>query len=153
QDHAKGGVRIAQRISGQITLDKVSFRYGQSLPLAVRKVSVVIHPGESVAIVGRSGSGKTTLGRLLLGLYAPTDGAVRFDGTALTQLDLRSLRRQMGVVIQRPHIFGSTIRANIALGDPSVPLEHVKRAAARACIDKDVEKMPLQYDTPVVAGG
>ncbi|MDB4996706.1 MAG: lantibiotic transporter permease/ATP-binding protein, partial [Myxococcaceae bacterium] len=145
--------RIAPKLAGHLQLDRVSFRYAPKLPLAVKNVSVTIQPGECVAIVGRSGSGKTTLGRMLLGLYTPNEGTVRFDGTALAQLDLGSVRRQLGVVVQRPHIFGTTIRANIALGDPTLPLERVRAAAARACIDEDIERMPLQYDTPVVAGG
>jgi ABC-type multidrug transport system ATPase subunit len=119
----------------------------------VNEVSLRIKPGEFVAIVGSSGSGKTTLGRLLLSLYAPTSGSVRFDGISSAQIDPRSLRRQLGVVVQRPHIFGSTVRANIALADPSVPLEAVQGAAQLACIHDDVTRMPMQYETPIVAGG
>jgi ATP-binding cassette, subfamily B, bacterial len=148
-------VKVAPRIRGQIELADVSFRYGPKLPLVVKNVSVSIRPGESIAIVGRSGSGKTTLGRLLLGLYSPEvgQGIVRFDGVPLATIELRSLRRQMGVVTQRPHIFGTTLRANIALSDPGTTLEQVQRAAMRACIHDDIVKMPMQYDTPVVAGG
>ena len=148
-----GNLRIAPPLQGQISLNGVSFRYGAKLPLAVRSVSVHIQPGESVAIVGRSGSGKTTLGRLLLGLYQPSDGSVSLDGNPLTQLDIRSVRRQLGVVIQKPHVFGTTIRANIALSDPEMPLDRIKQAAARACIHEDIAAMPMGYDTPVVAGG
>ncbi len=148
-----GNLRIAPPLAGQISLERVSFRYGPKLPHAVKNVTVHIAPGECVAIVGRSGSGKTTLGRLLLGLYQPTDGAVSLDGNPLTQLDLRSVRRQLGVVIQKPHVFGTTIRANIALADPEISLERIKDAARRACIHEDIAKMPMQYDTPVVAGG
>ncbi len=148
-----GNLRIAPPLQGQISLERVSFRYGPKLPLAVRSVTVHIAPGECVAIVGRSGSGKTTMGRLLLGLYQPTDGVVSLDGNPLSQLDLRSVRRQLGVVIQRPHVFGTTIRANIALADPETSLERIKHAAMRACIHEDIVKMPMQYDTPVVAGG
>jgi ABC-type bacteriocin/lantibiotic exporter with double-glycine peptidase domain len=148
-----GKLRRAPRLTGRIALDRVSFRYGPKLPLSVRDVSVDIFPGECVAIVGRSGSGKTTLGRLLLGLYPPTEGRVLLDGAALPELELRSVRRQLGVVTQKPHIFGTTIRANIALADPEISLARVRRAAARACIDQDIAKMPMQYDTPVVAQG
>lgn len=146
-------LRIAPRLTGAIELDRVSFKYGPRLPLAVKAVSLKIRPGECIAIVGRSGSGKTTLGRLLLGLYPPNEGTIRFDGIGLDQLDLRSVRRQLGVVVQRPHIFGTTIRANIALGDSELPLTRVISAAKRACIAEDIEQMPMQYDTPVVAGG
>src|SRR5712671_5280632 len=69
------------------------------------------HPGQFAAIVGRSGSGKSTLASLLLGLYPPTSGRVRYDGVDLSKLDLRSVRRQLGIVTQRPYLFGSSIRA------------------------------------------
>jgi len=148
-----GAARLAPRLRGEIRLDRVSFRYGPKLREAVRDVSVTVAAGESVAIVGRSGSGKTTLGRLLLGLYEPTSGSVAFDGMALAGLDLGSVRRQLGVVIQKPHIFGSTIRANIALGHPDLPLDRIVEAARRACLHDDIAAMPMHYETPVVAGG
>jgi ABC-type bacteriocin/lantibiotic exporter with double-glycine peptidase domain len=148
-----GKLRQAPRLAGQISLERVSFRYGPKLDLAVRDVSVEVRPGECIAIVGRSGSGKTTLGRLLLGLYEPTQGQVALDGIPLAQLELRSVRRQFGVVTQKPHIFGTTIRANIALADPELPLTRVRAAARRACIDEDIARMSMQYDTPVVAAG
>jgi ATP-binding cassette subfamily B protein len=148
-----GQLRPAPRLAGKISLEHVSFRYGPKLDLAVRDVSVEVRPGECIAIVGRSGSGKTTLGRLLLGLYEPTQGQVALDGMPLSQLELRSVRRQFGVVTQKPHIFGTTIRANIALADPEIPLERVRAAARRACIDEDITRMSMQYDTPVVAAG
>jgi ABC-type bacteriocin/lantibiotic exporter with double-glycine peptidase domain len=148
-----GKLRQAPRLAGQISLERVSFRYGPKLDLAVRDVSVEVRPGECIAIVGRSGSGKTTLGRLLLGLYEPTQGQVALDGIPLSQLELRSVRRQFGVVTQKPHIFGTTIRANIALADPELPLARVRAAAHRACIDEDITRMSMQYDTPVVAAG
>jgi ABC-type bacteriocin/lantibiotic exporter with double-glycine peptidase domain len=149
-----GGPRMpAPRLRGAVTLDAVSFSYGPQLRPAVRGVSVAIAPGECVAIVGRSGSGKTTLGRLLLGLYQPTEGTLAFDGISSGQLDLGTVRSQLGVVVQKPHLFGSTIRANIALSDPATPLRNVQLAAARACIHADIGRMPMQYDTPVTAGG
>ncbi len=150
---ASDHLTVAPKLRGQIVLDHVSFRYGPQLPLAVQSVSVHIQPGESVAIVGRSGSGKTTLGRLLLGLYQPSEGAIALDGIPLSQLDLRSVRRQLGVVVQKPHVIGTTIRGNIALADPDIPLPRVHQAAKRACIHDDIMKMPMQYDTPIVADG
>jgi ATP-binding cassette, subfamily B, bacterial len=152
QDPAKAR-KIAPKLKGAITLDKVSFRYGTKLQNVVKEISLKIQPGECVALVGRSGSGKTTLGRLLLGLYMPTEGTVRYDGTALSSLDLRSVRKQLGVVVQKPHIFGTTLRANIALADPQMPMEQVVSAAKRACIHDDIAKMPLQYETPMMSGG
>jgi ATP-binding cassette subfamily B protein len=148
-----GKLLKAPALTGCIKLDRVSFRYGPKLGLAVREVNVDVRPGECIAIVGRSGSGKTTLGRLLLGLYEPSEGRVLLDGIPLPQLELKSVRRQLGVVTQKPHIFGTTIRANIALADPEISLSRVRDAARRACIDDDIASMPMQYDTPVVANG
>jgi ATP-binding cassette, subfamily B, bacterial len=144
---------LAPKLTGKIQLNNVSFSYGTKLPDVVRNISLTIKAGECIAIVGKSGSGKTTLGRLLLGLYNPAKGSVLFDGIAMATIDLRSLRKQMGVVVQKPHIFANSIRANIALSDPTTELESVKAAARMACIAEDIDKMPLQYDTPMVAGG
>lgn len=149
-----GGRRVpAPKLTGNISLDRVSFRYGPKLPLAVRDVSVDIKRGELVAIVGRSGSGKSTLGRLLLGLYQPGEGGVRFDGMPLAQLDLQSVRQQLGVVIQRAHIFGTSVRANIALGEPGMPLQRIVQAAQLARIHDDITRLPMGYDTQIIAGG
>lgn len=149
----QGVTRPAPQLRGEIVLEHVTFRYGANLPAVVKDVSLRIAAGECIAIVGSSGSGKTTLGRLLLGLYPPGNGSVAFDGVTASQLDARSLRRQLGVVVQRPHVFGTTVRANIALADPSIPLERVEWAAKMACIHDDIARMPMQYETPIVAGG
>lgn len=143
----------ASRLRGAIRVDRLSFSYGPRMPLAVRDVSYTVDPGQLIAIVGRSGSGKTTLARLLVGLYRPLEGSVEIDGVPLDRFDLRSLRRQVGVVMQRDHIFGTSIRANIALGSSRASLEQIRAAARLACIDEDIMAMNLQYDTPLAAGG
>jgi len=119
----------------------------------VNDVSVELKPGLHVAIVGRSGSGKSTLARLLVGLYAPTEGRVLYDGADLAGLDFRSVRKQLGLVPQSPYLFGTTIRANIALANPELSLDEVKAAARLAHIDADIEAMPLRYDTVLADGG
>ena len=146
-------VEPAPRLSGAITLDDVSFRYTPLAPLVVRDVSVDIKPGQKVALVGRSGSGKTTLGHLLLGLYRPTAGRVLYDGMDLAGLEARSVRSQFGVVTQDPYLFATSIRENIAFGDPGMPLPDVERAARIACVNEDVEVLPLGYDTVLGDGG
>ncbi len=141
------------KLKGGIELERVSFRYGPSAPLVVKEVSVRIEPGQFVAIVGRSGAGKSTLANLLLGLYLPTSGRVLYDGADLGDLDLQSVRSQMGVVPQEPAFFSTTLRANIALRDPTLPLEPILEASRLARLHDDVMAMPMGYDTPLVDRG
>ncbi|MDC0714929.1 peptidase domain-containing ABC transporter [Stigmatella sp. ncwal1] len=141
------------KLRGGIELDNVAFRYSPLAPLVVQDVSVRIAPGQFVAIVGRSGAGKSTLARLLLGLYLPSTGRVLFDAQDLTELDLHSVRNQLGVVPQEPAFFSSTLRANIALADPNTPLESITEAAQLAQLHEDILAMPMGYDTPLVDQG
>lgn len=151
QDATK--VRSAGALSGRIELRDVSFRYGPQQPLVVENISVQIEPGQLVALVGRSGSGKSTLANLLLGLHAPVDGQVLYDGADLRELELRSVRKQLGIVTQRAHLFAGSIRENIALSDPTVPLERVMEAAKVAFIHDEIMQMPMGYETPLLDGG
>jgi ATP-binding cassette, subfamily B, bacterial len=146
-------VRIAEPLRGRVELDHVSFRYGPLEPLVVQDISLKIEPGKLVAIVGRSGSGKSSLASLILGLYQPTSGRIVYDGANLTDLELRSVRSQLGIVTQRAYIFGTTVRANIALSDPSLPLEAVVEAAKIAQIHDEILEMPMGYDTVLIDGG
>lgn len=147
-----GGAQAA-RLSGRILAENVSFRYSEHEPLVIQEVSLEIEPGSFVAIVGSSGAGKSTLGRLLLGLYQPTEGCIRYDGMSLSEVDLRSIRRQIGTVTQEPFIFGTSIRANIALADPKIPLWKVMEAARKARLHDEIQRMPMGYDTLVSDGG
>jgi ABC-type bacteriocin/lantibiotic exporter with double-glycine peptidase domain len=146
-------VRPAPKLAGRIEVEHVSFQYSPTAPNVVNDVSITIPNGQFVAIVGRSGSGKSTLASLVLGLYPPTSGRVRYDNIDLSKLELRSVRRQLGIVTQRPYLFGSSVRANIALSDPGLPLAAVIAAAKRACIHEDVMEMPMGYDTLLLDGG
>jgi ABC-type bacteriocin/lantibiotic exporter with double-glycine peptidase domain len=143
----------AERFRGHIRLEQVCFRYGQAGPLALRNVSLDIQPGQHVAIVGRSGAGKSTLARLLVGLYTAESGRLLYDGVEVTDLSLHSVRRQFGVMMQQPYLFGGSIRTNIALGNPSMAMEAVVEAAKRAHIHDDIVRMRLGYDTLLDAGG
>jgi ATP-binding cassette subfamily B protein len=148
-----GAGRPADRLRGGIRLERVSFRYGPAAPVVVRDVSVDIAPGSFVAVVGRSGAGKSTLANLLVGLYRPSEGRILFDGMDLAELNLQSVRSQLGVVPQHPYLFGLSIRANIALSDPTLPLSRVVDAARLAHIHDDILAMPLAYDTLLADGG
>jgi ABC-type bacteriocin/lantibiotic exporter with double-glycine peptidase domain len=151
QDSARA--QRAPKLLGRIELDHVSFRYGPLDPLVVDDVSLKIEPGQLIAIVGRSGSGKSTLASLLLGLYTPVSGRIQYDGLNLSELDLQSLRQQLGIVTQRTYLFGASIRANIALADPGLSQDEVVGAAKLAQIHDDIEQMAMRYDTRLLDGG
>lgn len=135
------------RLSGRIELQDVSFSYSPLAAPVVRNVSLSIKPGQFVALVGSSGSGKSTLAGLISGLHEPSHGQVLFDGIDLHQMDLRSVRQQLGIVTQESSLFPLNIRENIALSEPSAPLKRVVEAARQACIHDDIIAMALGYQT------
>jgi ABC-type bacteriocin/lantibiotic exporter with double-glycine peptidase domain len=143
----------APPLQGGIELSHVSFRYSPDAPLVLQDISLRIEPGQKVALVGRTGSGKSTLAMLLLGLYVPVEGEIRYDGVPLGQLDYRWLRRQFGVVLQEPFLFSGSVRRNISFNHPELTLEQVEAAARLAEIHDDILLMPMQYETLVAEGG
>jgi ABC-type bacteriocin/lantibiotic exporter with double-glycine peptidase domain len=144
---------IRPRLEGSIELREVSFAYSPVSPNVLDRVSLELHPGEFVAIVGPSGSGKSTLARLLAGLYAPTSGSIAFEGVDSKLWDPVGLRGSLGMVTQDTRLLATTIRDNISLFDSSVPLDRIQAAARLAEIDADVMKLPLGYDTVLSDGG
>jgi ATP-binding cassette subfamily B protein len=151
-EQERSKVRVAPTLRGQMQLEDVVFRYSPVSPIIVRSVSMEVQPGQFVGIVGTSGSGKSTLVSLMLGLYPPTSGRVFCDGHDIHDLEARSLRRQIGVVTQRPYLFGTTIRANIALSNPTLPLQQVIEAAKAAQIHDEIMEMPMNYETILFDG-
>jgi ATP-binding cassette, subfamily B, bacterial len=151
QDSAK--VQPAPRLSGHIRLANVSFRYSGGAPLVVRGANLEIVPGMKVALVGRSGSGKSTLASLMLGLYWPEQGTIEFDGRDLRQLDVRTVRAQMGIVTQDPYIFAGSVRDNLLLNAPDASPHQMMRAAQIARIHDDIAAMPMGYHTAIAEGG
>lgn len=153
REQKPGEERALHRLQGGIELENVTFRYSDQAPEVVHGVSLRVEPGQRIAVVGRSGSGKSTLVRLMVGLYQPTVGTIRYDGRNLEDLDVLDLRRQVGFVSQFPYVFARSIRENIALTQPSMPLDRVQEAARIAYIHDEIQAMPLGYDTPLNAGG
>jgi ATP-binding cassette subfamily B protein len=143
----------APRLSGHVRVEDVSFRYAGAGPDVLRHLDLTVDPGSRVAIVGHSGSGKSTLGKLLLGMYVPTQGDICYDGLSLRRINWQELRRQFGVVLQESTLFSGSILSNIALGNPAMDREHVVEAARTAAIHEDIMAMPMAYDTLVSEGG
>ncbi|MFF3439918.1 peptidase domain-containing ABC transporter [Streptosporangium sp. NPDC002721] len=141
------------RLRGAVELRGVGFRHDPRGPWVVRDVSVSIRPGQKVALVGASGSGKSTLARLLLTLHTPVEGEILYDGVPASELNLRTLRRQFGVVSQDPSLFSGSIRENIALNSPDAPLERVVAAAQVAALHDEIMAMPMGYETMLTDGG
>ncbi len=136
-------------LRGEIEFRDVSFAYPNQSEPALRNVSLRIMPGEHVVILGRTGSGKTTLQKLILGLYAPTSGAVRMDGIDLRQLDPADLRRNVGYVGQDAMLFFGSLRENITIGAPYADDSAVVHAADVAGLTAFVNRHPKGFDMPI----
>lgn len=141
------------KIAGHIRFEAVSFRYGLDGPLAIDGADIDILPGTSLGIVGSSGSGKSTLTKLLQRMYLPARGRILVDGVDVAQMDPAWLRRQIGVVLQENLLFSRSIRDNIAIANPAMPLELVIGAARLAGAHDFIVKLPLGYDTMIEERG
>lgn len=136
-------------IAGEVVFDKVRFRYRPDAPEALRGVNLTIGAGEMLGIVGPSGSGKSTLTKLVQRLYVPEQGRVLVDGTDLALVDPAWLRRQIGVVLQENILFNRSVRENIALADPTMPMERVIAAAQLAGAHEFILALSHGYDTVI----
>lgn len=141
-----------ESIHGNIKLDNVSFRYNDKSPLVVNKLSLDIKEGEYIAIVGKTGCGKSTLVRLLLGFEKPIEGSVYFDEHNLEELDLPSLRRNIGTVMQNGNLFHADIFSNIIISAPGLQEKDAWEAAEIADIAKDIKEMPMGMKTVISEG-
>ena len=139
-------------LQGDITLEDVSYRYPDG-PEVLKNVDLKIRAGMQVGLVGDSGSGKSTLGKILLGLYTPSQGRVLFDGQDLRALRRESLRRQFGVVLQSSFVAGGSIRHVISASKPMATLAEIEEAANIAAIDQDIAKLSMRYETVLPPGG
>ena len=143
---------IVTKLSGGVELNNVYFRYSENSPYIVNDLSLKIRAGEYVAIVGKTGCGKSTLMRLLLGFEKPEKGAVFYDGKDLNRLDLCSLRRNIGSVIQSGGLFQGDIFSNIIISAPHLTLDDAWEAAEIAGIADDIRAMPMGMQTLISEG-
>jgi ATP-binding cassette, subfamily B, bacterial HlyB/CyaB len=137
------------RLEGAIAFDQVSFRYRPDAADVLRSISIQINPGEVIGIVGRSGSGKSTLTKLVQRLYVPDRGRVLVDGQDISIIDTTSLRQQIGVVLQENILFNRSIRDNIALTNPTLPIEVIIQAAKLAGAHEFICELAEGYDSMV----
>jgi ATP-binding cassette subfamily B protein len=144
--------RDAHALHGDIEFRDLSFTYraGKSV---LCDINLRVRPGEMVALVGPSGSGKTTIAALLQRLYDPTAGAILLDGLDLRDLKQKSLRAQIGIVLQEGSLFSDTIRDNIAFGRPDASDDEIVAAAKAAFAHEFIMALPERYQTPVGEGG
>ncbi len=152
-ERKRSGGGAASELSGSIQVADLSFKYPSEARPALAGVSFEVQAGEAVAIVGSSGSGKSTLARLLAGLYQPASGSIAFDHLELPSWDLGTLRARLGIVTQETRLFSGTLRDNVALFDPAIPIEDVKHACSLSCLDENIEQMPMGYETVLADGG
>lgn len=136
-------------IEGQIRLEGVSFRYRPDGPEILRGLDLQIEPGEVIGVVGPSGSGKSTLAKLVQRLHTPERGRLLIDGVDLAMVDPSWLRRQVGVVLQESLLFNRTVRENIALADPAMPMSRVVEVAKLAGAHDFILELPEAYDTRI----
>jgi subfamily B ATP-binding cassette protein HlyB/CyaB len=136
-------------LRGAVQFEHVRFRYRPDGPTVLEDMSLDIHQGEIIGLVGRSGSGKSTLAKLIQRMYVPEGGRVLVDGVDLALVDTAWLRKSIGVVLQENVLVSGTVRENIALSDPGMPMERVVEAAKMAGAHDFILELPEGYDTQV----
>jgi ATP-binding cassette, subfamily B, bacterial len=139
-------------VRGEITLNDVTFGYDAGRPV-LRNVSLTVAPGETLAVVGATGAGKSTLVGLIPRFFDPWEGCVLLDGIDLRRLRLKSLRRQISLVLQEPFLFPMTVAENIAYGKPEATRQEVDDAATAANAHHFILRLPNGYDTVVGEAG
>jgi ABC-type multidrug transport system fused ATPase/permease subunit len=140
-------------VQGEIEFDNVSFHYSDDPTPVLEDINLCIHPGQTVALVGKTGAGKTTLIKLIARFHDPTAGDLRVDGFNLRSITQDSLRSQMGIVLQDPFLFSGTVRENIRFGQLDASDEEVEIAAQAVGADDFIRDLPNGYETPVEEGG
>ena len=142
-------VEPISKLEGKIEFRNLAFFYRVGLPPALKGISFEVNPGDFVAIVGRTGTGKTTLCNLIPRLFSPSSGHLLLDNREIHAIPLKALRENIGYVPQDTFLFSSTIRENIAFGNPKASEEEILRAARIAQLDEDIGSFPMGIETAV----
>ena len=143
---------VLNKISGGIEINNLTFKYKENSPVILDDISLKIKPGQYVAIVGKTGCGKSTLVRLLLGFEKPTRGGIYYDGKDINSVDLKSLRKHIGVVTQNGKLFQGDVFSNIVIAAPHLTLKDAWEAAVIAGIADDIRNMPMGMNTLISEG-
>ena len=144
--------QMVEHLSGGVELNNISFRYNDSMPNVIDDLTLKIRPGQYVAIVGKTGCGKSTLVRLLLGFEKPQKGAIYYDGRDMQSLDPKSLRHNIGTVIQNGKLLQGSLFDNISISAPELTLDEAWEAAELAGIADDIREMPMGMQTMISEG-
>lgn len=145
------GTRIAPSSTGRIAFENVTFAYKEEAVL--KDISFEVAPGQTVAFVGPTGSGKSTIMNLLFAFYQPQQGRILFEGEPLAELDYKSFRRQMAIVLQDPFLFTGTILSNITLNRANISRADAERALREVGGDQFLERLEHGLDTAVIEKG
>lgn len=144
--------QVVERLMGGIELNNVTFAYSEDMPNVLDGLSLKISPGQYVAIVGKTGCGKSTLMRVMLGFEKPQRGGVFYDGKDIQRMDLKSLRRKIGSVMQTGKLFTGDLYSNIVINNPRLTLDEAWEAAEMAGFADDIRSMPMGMFTLVSEG-
>ncbi|MEO8672138.1 MAG: ATP-binding cassette domain-containing protein [Tahibacter sp.] len=145
--HLHGPGLARDRVRGEVSLRNVGFRYSDSDPWLFRHLDLTIAPGECVAFAGRTGQGKTTLLKIMMGLAAPTEGAVLLDGIDIRRIGLREYRGLCASVMQNNQLVSGSLRDNISFQDPQADAGRVEHCAELACMSDNVAQMTMDYES------
>lgn len=144
--------QIVTKISGAVSFENVSFRYDEKKPMIIDNLSLNIKSGQYVALVGKTGCGKSTLLRLMIGFEKANEGAIYYDRKNINSIDMKSLRRQLGVVMQNGQLMQGDIYSNITLSAPWLTMDDAWKAAEIAGVAEDIRNMPMGMHTVITEG-
>lgn len=136
-----------EKLSGEVEFDHVTLRYGNDENAALNNISFKAMPGQTIGLIGTTGSGKTSITQLMTRFYEPVSGKVLIDGRDSKDYSVRSLRSNIGIVLQESFLFSSSIKANISYGNPEATMDEIIAAAKRAQAHRFIMELPDQYDT------